>query len=137
MSHLIGRGRTARETYPESTGGSGVVGGGAVQEIRFPIGTSAAQSSGTPIPNGAIIGERYVRITTPYSPGATIEVGNAGSPALLMATTDNVPTSSAVYSIPPDDTVWTGPADVLVTVGGAPVAGAGFVVVQYVQTPEP
>jgi len=48
-----------------------------VQEIRFPIGTAAAQDSGTPIPNGAIIGERYLDIKTPYSPGATIQGGGA------------------------------------------------------------
>jgi hypothetical protein len=136
MTQLIGRGRYARETYPETGKSSVIVIGGGVQEIRFPIGTGAAQPSGTSIPNGAIIGERYIHIETPYSPGTTIEVGNAGSPALLMATPDSVPTSAAVYSVPADDTVWTG-GDVLVTVGGAPVAGAGFVVVQYVQAPQP
>lgn len=76
MSRVIGHGRYARETYPE-TGGSGVVISGNVQEIRFPIGTAAAQDSGTPIPNGAIIGERYLDIKTPYSPGATIQGGGA------------------------------------------------------------
>ena|SRR5271157_3125186 len=137
MSHIVGRGRYARETYPETGGVGSVVSGGAVQEIRFPIGTGATQNSGTSIPNGAIVGERYLDIETPYSPGTTIEVGNAGNPALLMATTDSVPTSDGVYKVPADDTVWPGPADVLVTVGGGPAVGTGFCVVQYVRTPQP
>lgn len=109
---------------------------GPVQEIRFPIGTGAAQNSGTSIPNDAIIGERYIKVTTPYSPGTTIEVGIVATPDLLIGTADNIPTSNGVYAVPPDDTVWVGPATVLVTIAGAPVAGAGFVVVQYVQAPQ-
>jgi hypothetical protein len=113
-----------------------VINDGVVQEIRFAIGTGAAQSSATTIPNGAIIGERYLDIVTPYSPGTTIEVGNAGTPTALMGVADSVPTSAAVYSNPADDSVWAGPAAVLVTVIGGPVAGAGFCVVQYVQNPQ-
>jgi len=137
MSHIVGRGRYARETYPKPPAAGNGPQASSVVEVRFPIGTAAAQTSAASIPNGAVVGERYLAIDTPYSPGTTIEVGNAGSPSLLMATTDSVPTSDGVYSVPADDTVWPGPAAVLVTVGGAPAVGSGFVVVQYVAVPQP
>jgi hypothetical protein len=74
-------------------------------------------------------------ITTPYSAGATISVGNATTNNLLMGTTQNTATLAGLYSLV-QDTTFT-PADpVQVTVSGSPAAGAGFCIVRYVVTPQ-
>ena len=115
-------------------GGGPVVVGGAVQEIRFAIGTMATQASAFVIPVNAIVIDAEIKVTTPYSLGATIEVGLLGTPNLLMDTPDIVATSIGLYA-EHQDTVWPGPAKVLVTVGGAPVAGAAVCIVRFVQIP--
>lgn len=140
-SFVIGRGATpvaandwATKAYVDS---GATVEDGGIQTIRFAITTAAAQNSVTVIPSAALITDCYISIVTPYSAGATITVGNATSPAQLMATTDNLATAAGVYSQGDTDTLWTGPNTVLVTIAGSPSAGAGFVVVKYVQAPQP
>ncbi len=113
-----------------------VAAAGAVQEIRFAIGTGAAQNSVTSVPNGAVVLSAELNIVTPYSAAATLQVGRAASLALLMATTDNNPQEAGLYQVA-QDTVFPGPATILVSVAGAPAAGAGFCIVRYVQTPQP
>lgn len=104
---------------------------GAVYRIRFALTNAASQSSATSIPANYVISNVLLDITTAYSAGATISVGQTGSTALLMATTDNVPQSAAQFSSE-QDTAWGAAAlPVLVTVAGAPAAGAGFCVVDY------
>lgn len=120
----------------ELAGGSAIVAAGAVQEIRFALGTAAAQSSSTTIPEGAIILDAEIKVTTPYSPGTTMRVGLLGTPNLLMDTPDSVPTSLGLYA-EHQDTVWPSGAKVLVTVGGAPAAGDGVCIVRFVAAPLP
>lgn len=104
---------------------------GAVKQIRFVIGTAATASSTTQIPANAIISDCQVKITTPYSGGATISVGRTGSTALLQTTTDNLPQSSDTFEVT-QDTAWgASPLAVLTTIGGSPGAGAGVVIVNY------
>jgi hypothetical protein len=124
-------------------GGASPSGGGAaaVTEIRFLIGTGATQTSATPIPANAIVVDAELDTqsagTTPYTAGTTIEIGSATSLALLQATTDNTPTSAGLYAVH-QSTGWGGAGSkVTVTVAGAPVAGAAFVIVRYVETPQP
>lgn len=106
--------------------------GGGVNEIRFAINNTASQTSATSIPANAYVLSSEVEITTPYSPGATIKVGQSGTTDLLQATADVVATVADTYSAP-QDTAWGASAlPVLVTVAGSPAAGAGFVVVRYV-----
>jgi hypothetical protein len=103
---------------------------GAIKQIRFVIGTSTV-SSATSIPANAVVSDCQVKITTPYSGGATISVGRTGSTSLLMATTDNLPQSSDTFQSE-QDTAWgASPLAVLVTIGGSPGAGAGVVIVNY------
>ena len=119
-------------------GGASSSGGGtdAVTEVRFPIGTGATQTSNDAIPANSIVVDAELDIETPYSPGTTIEVGSATSLALLMATTDSVPTSAALYAVH-QDTPWGGAGSkVTVTIAGAPVAGSGLCIVRYVQVPQ-
>ncbi len=110
-------------------GGDG--GSNTVLSIRIAIGTGASQSSVTSIPSGAYVLDCMLQVDTPYSPGTTIAIGQTGTPALLQATTDNSPTVAGAYEAP-QNTAWGGaPLPVLVTIAGAPGAGAGSVVVQY------
>lgn len=104
---------------------------GSVQTIRYAINTTATQPSATSIPSTAVVQDCYIDIITPFSPGATIEVGRSGSLALIQATTDNDATTAGLYKAP-QDTVWGVTGPVVVTVGGAPGAGAGFCMVNYV-----
>lgn len=104
---------------------------GAVYAIDFVIGTSASQSSVTSIPANAVVLRTDVTITTPYSGGATIAVGQTGTTTLLQGTADNYPQTVDEYQnlarVP-----WGGSSlPVLVTVGGSPAAGAGVVTVNY------
>lgn len=109
--------------------------GGVVREIRFVLGTSASQSSTTQIPANAIVTKVQLSITTPYSGGGTISVGQTGSASLLMATGDNNPQSAGIYEVNVD-TSWGGsPLAVLATVGGSPAAGAAELIVHYISTP--
>lgn len=110
---------------------------GGLQVIRFAITTAAAQNSATSVPSGALVFDTFIEVVTPFSAGTTITVGNAGSPALLMGTGDSLATAAGIYDVPQDTTFTGGPATVLVTVAGGPVAGAGFVIVKYVQAPQP
>jgi hypothetical protein len=124
----------ATKAYVDS---GAVVADGGVQEVRFAITTTAAQNSVTQIPNNAIVISTELDITTPYSGGATITVGNAASPASLMATTDNNPQAIGLYQSMEDQALTGGPGTVLVTIAGAPAAGAGFAIVRFVQAPLP
>src|SRR5215469_1409910 len=104
---------------------------GAVREIRFAITNAASQSSATQIPANAIAVSAELDITTPYSAGATITVGQTGSAALLMGTGDNLATVAGLYAVD-QDTAWGSSAlAVLVTVAGTPAAGAGQCIVRY------
>jgi hypothetical protein len=104
---------------------------GASYTIRFAITNAASQSSATSIPANAIVYDCKLDVTTPFSAGATIKIGQTGTTNLLMDTGDNTPQVSNLYDAV-QDTAWgASPLAVLVTVGSAPAAGAGFVVVEY------
>ena len=78
--------------------------------------------------------EAELDITTPYSGGTTITVGNATTANLLMLTTDSDPTTNGIYQVS-QDTTFTPVDPVQVTVAGSPGAGAGQCIVRYVITP--
>lgn len=106
---------------------------GAIYTVDFVIGTAASQSSVSSIPAGAIILRADVSVTTPYSAGALIALGQTGTTALLQGTGDNFPTVADIY-LASQRTAWGASAlPVLVTITGAPSAGAGTVTVQYTQ----
>jgi hypothetical protein len=110
---------------------SGAGASGSLRVIRMAITNAASQSSASTIPANAVVVDTKVSVVTPFSGGATISVGQTGTAALLQATTDNLATVAGLYQTP-QDVAWGGAAlAVLVTIAGAPAAGAGFVVVQY------
>jgi len=107
----------------------GVTGGRNV--IRYAITNAATQDSVTTIPANARVLRASIDVTTPYSGGATLSIGRAGSLALLQATTDNLPQTANTYAVN-QDTGWGASALVVrVTIAGAPAAGAGVIVVEY------
>jgi hypothetical protein len=112
-----------------NAGGSQI--SGAARTVRFAINTAASQSSAKQIPANAIVYDRFFDITTPYSAGATLTMGQTGTPALLQATTDNQATVLGEYHVG-QEVAWGASAlALLVTVAGAPAAGAGFANATY------
>jgi hypothetical protein len=104
---------------------------GVTYMIRLPITNAASQSSATSILANAIIYDARLDITTPYSAGATISLGITGTVALFMATGDNTPQLANLYQNMQDTSVGAAPLPLLVTIAGAPAAGAGFAIVIY------
>jgi hypothetical protein len=115
------------------SGGGNLGGLGNVIAIRFPIDTGAIQNSATSIPVGFRVLRTVVEITAPYDPGTTITVGRTGAPALLQDTPDNTPNLAADYAV--DEDIDWGPTatPVRATIAGAPAAGAGFILVEFVE----
>jgi hypothetical protein len=105
---------------------------GTVNVIRVAIALASVTST-TLIPSAARVLDAQVEITTPYTPGATITVGQAAAPTAFQAATDNNPAVAGIYESIQDTTPAVIPGGVLVTIAGA-VAGAGFVIVKYATT---
>ena len=104
---------------------------GADYSIDMAIGTAASQSSTAIIPASAIITEVLLNVTTPYSGGATIAVGQTGTANLLLSTGDNDPQVADQYLSEARVAWGASSLAVLVTVGGAPGTGVGTVTVTY------
>lgn len=108
-------------------------GAGSLRVLRYSIGTSATQDSTTTVPAGAYVYRTMIEVTTPYSAGATISVGQSGSTSLLAAASDSLATAAGTYDLP-QDTAWGASSlAVRTTIGGTPAAGAGVISVYYVQ----
>jgi hypothetical protein len=106
---------------------------GAIREIRYVIDNSATQDSTLAIPANNRIVFCSVEVTTSYSGGATISVGNTATADLFMGTTQNNPQAAPgnIYEVG-QDTGQGGSATVVrTTVAAAPAAGAGVVVVRF------
>jgi hypothetical protein len=103
---------------------------GVVNLIRYAIGTGATQDSVTSIPATAVVTDCRLDVTTPYSVGATISIGQPGSLTEFQLTTDNLPQAAGLYQVI-QDTLVAGAGVVRTTIAGAPAAGAGFVLVEY------
>ena len=104
---------------------------GVVNAIRMAVGTGASQSSATSIPANAVVTSILLNVVTPFSAGTTIAIGQTGTTGLLQATTDNAPTLANIYESMLDQAWGASALPLLITVTGAPAAGAGFAAVQY------
>ena len=104
---------------------------GAVRVIRYPvINAPATQDSTAELPVGAVVLRALVNVTTPFSGGSTISVGQDGFLTEFQGTTDNRPTVVNQYEVP-QDTDAPVAGVVRTTIGGAPAAGAAQVVIEY------
>jgi hypothetical protein len=104
---------------------------GVTYMIRLPITTAASQSSATAMPANAVVYDARLNVTTPYSAGATIKLGITGTTNMFMDTSDNTATLANLYDLAQDTTIGASAAALLVTIAGAPAAGAGFAEVLY------
>ena len=106
---------------------------GAVREIRYAIDNTASQDSVTILPANARINYAGLEITTPYSGGASIEIGTTGDANAFQETTDNNPQGAAptIYAVSQDSDIGGPPSVVRTTIAGSPGAGAGFVVIRF------
>ena len=105
---------------------------GAMRLVRYAITNAATQDSASDIPANSVIVQATVKVTTAYSGGATITIGKAGGTAdLLQGTGDNRPQRTGTYILDQDTDWGAGDAAVRATVGGAPAAGAGVVLVEH------
>jgi hypothetical protein len=104
---------------------------GAVRTIKYALAnTPATQDSTATLPTGAVVLRAMIDVTTPFSGGTTITVGQAGFLTTFMGTTDSHPTVSNQYEVP-QDTVAPVVGVIRTTIAGAPAAGAGFTVIEY------
>jgi hypothetical protein len=106
---------------------------GSAGPIRFPITTTATQNSITTIPGGSLVTRVAVRVTSAFSGGTTIQIGNSTLASLLMAT-GTIDTSLAtpgLYDLPLDVLWGSSTLPVQVSIGGSPSLGAGYVLVLY------
>lgn len=103
--------------------------GSAVREIRLPIAL-ASVASASKIPANGIITEVLLNVITPYSGGATMQAGLAGTLDALFGTSDVNLQQVGAYRFSAD-LVWGALAGVTVTLAGAPTAGASTLTVKY------
>jgi hypothetical protein len=106
---------------------------GLVQEIRFPVGLVTVAST-TSLPAGTHVFTAQLDVTAPYPTTASIQIGQTGALSEFQAASDNFPTTANLYSAE-QDTITTAPNPVLVTVTGAPTAGAATCIVRYCVAP--
>jgi len=103
---------------------------GTVRVIRFSVGTATVDSATSIAANDRIL-SASLDVTTPYSGGATIELGKAGGTVdLIQDANDNRPQASHTYDKEQDTDWGAGGAAIRATVTGAGV-GASTVVVRY------
>jgi hypothetical protein len=127
---VITSAKTVSQALVDIANAIGTVAGGVVC-IRFALGTGATQTSLSEIPAGAIVVKAYLDIQTAYPTGTMMQVGQVGTPDLLMGTSDNDPTFEDQYEAD-QDTPWGGSnLPVQVTVIGSPAYGSGECVVTY------
>ena len=113
------------------------LGGPVTQMIRIPIALVTVSSVNV-IPIGASIDDARTDITTPYSPGTTISLGQAGSVSEFQQTGvsggDNTPQQLGLY-VTLQDTSAASSNPLLVTIAGVPAVGSGFAIVKYTVNP--
>jgi hypothetical protein len=104
---------------------------GALRIIRYVLDNSAQQDSDSQIPANARILEAMLIITTAYSGGATISIGNTATADLFMGTTQNSPQVLKTWTVEQDTDQGGSATVVRTTVSNTPAAGAGVAIVKY------
>lgn len=104
---------------------------GVIRTLLITVARAATTDSTLLLPAGSYVHSCQLKLTTPYSLGATISIGQVGSVSLFQATTDNNPqgTANDIYEV--DQLTSASNAIVRVTIGGAPAVGASQVLIKY------
>lgn len=132
LLYNVSAGQVEKATVASIGAGGGVLPDEAVQQRTVLLGTGATTNLGLPIPAGATVRRISVQITTAYTAGTTIEVGDTLLVDRLMEATANDPeevntfetTSFVQYAVPTQLTV---------TITGTPTAGLGRVVIDFIE----
>jgi hypothetical protein len=99
------------------------------------IDTTAVQNLSSAIPNTGIVKRVSVEITTPYSPGTSIEIQNTAAFVFMPFSSIN-PLLAGIYTEDLSgnlvDMLAAGAGQLTAIIGGAPGAGAGVVYVDWV-----
>ena len=104
---------------------------GSVRELVFNIGT-ASSSSTAELPTGAIVQSVDVVVSTAYTAGASLKVGNVGDDDEFVDASDAVPlTTLGTYSFNMRSASRPSAQQVLASIAGSPSQGAGKVYVTY------
>lgn len=101
------------------------------------IGTDATTSLAPSIPDGGIVKEIVIGITTAYSPGSTIEIEDTTGFVYVPTNEVNAQLEGEyriTFSGNSDTVVDNGNGDLIVNVANSPVAGAATVYVEYIIT---
>ena len=101
----------------------------SARSVSFAITTTTASSSAL-IPADADVHLVMTEITTPYSAGGTLDVGDGTDVDLVHDQLEIDAQTAAIYRST-QDTEWPLGTAVTATVGGAPAAGAATVTVFY------
>ena len=104
---------------------------GTLKEVYVDITTTSPVETVQDIPASARVREVWLEITTAYSSGTTIIVGDSVDDDKFMTSGLNKPTKEGVYSIEQNTTANTTAGKAVVTIGGTPSAGAGTVIIRY------
>jgi len=108
-----------------------------VKEIQFTFGIAATTDSLTSILIGSQIITAQVEVVTPFSGGATVELGNGTVANLIQDDTDNHLQSPAgnIFSVEQNTDWGIASAPIRATVSGGPIVGSAIATVRYVETP--
>lgn len=105
---------------------------GAVRELVFDIGTDATSSSTAELPTGAIVQSVHVDVTTAYSAGAGIKVGNVGDDDEFVDAAASITlTALGTYGVTLRSGARVSAQQVQASISGSPSQGAGKVYVTY------
>lgn len=107
--------------------------------VRWPTGPTWTKivpgiAASTASANAILAGSEFVRamvnITTPYSPGTTLSLGQTGTPGLIKS--GIVMTSAGLQDLPVLGPWGAVPLPILATLAGSPAVGASEILVQTI-----
>lgn len=119
----------ATKNYVDNAIGTGTSKVGSLQTRTTALATTTANVAG--VVKGRVR-RVMIAITTAYSAGATFTVGTAAAPASIVAATDFDEATVGVYEVT-TNVDYAVDTQLVITVSGAPAAGAAEVVIDYVQ----
>lgn len=102
----------------------------AEKVIRYAITNAATQDSTKEIDAGSVVHKCMIIISTPYSGGSDVEVGDTATVDKFLGDNQVNAQVAGAYTVI-QDTAQASASVVRTTVTGAPAAGAGFVIVWY------
>lgn len=111
--------------------GGGVLATEAVQQRTVLLGTGTTTNLGAPLPAGAVVRRVLIEITSAYSAGTTIQIGDSGALNSLMGDNSNDPQEVNTFET---TTVlqYAVATQVIATITGTPTAGAGRIVLDFI-----